>query len=87
MLNQLKKQNIQSNENECVFFYQQRYNNRFYQVSCEIVSPILVSNCLNEKFGIDLQYQNMEEHLTFKLDQKENLEFHLKQYLSQYLLN
>ena len=87
LLNKLKEQNIQSNENECIFYYKQQYNDQFYQISCEIVSPILVSNCLNEKFGIGLQYEEIGEHLTFKLGQKENLELHLKQHLSQYLLN
>ena len=87
LLNKLKEQNIQSNENECIFYYSQQYNDQFYQISCEIVSPILVSNCLNEKYGISLRYEEIDEHLTFKLGQKENLELHLKQHLSQYLLN
>ena len=64
-------------------------NDRFYQISCEIVSPLLVNNCLNKNFlGFELQQQNMEqERLAFTLYQKENLEYYLKQYLSQYLLN
>ena len=83
----LKERNIQPNENECIFYYQQ-YNNRLYQVTCEIVPPFLVNNCLSKTFlGVELQ-QNMEqEHLTLTFDQKEYLERHLKKYLSQYLLN
>ena len=39
-----------ANENECVFFYQQKCNDRFYQISCEIVSPLFVNNCLCSHF-------------------------------------
>ncbi|GBB86203.1 hypothetical protein RclHR1_12640003 [Rhizophagus clarus] len=83
----LKGCNIQSNENECIFYYQQQYNNRLYQVSCEIVSPLLVNNCLTKKFlGVEFQ-QNIEvENLVFSFNQKEYLECHLKKYLSQYLI-
>ncbi|PKC67638.1 hypothetical protein RhiirA1_509142 [Rhizophagus irregularis] len=67
----LKERNVQSNENQCIFYYQQQYNNRLYQVSCEIVSPFLVNNCLNKNIlGVEFQ-QNMEqEHivLTFILN-------------------
>ncbi|GBB95643.1 hypothetical protein RclHR1_25860002 [Rhizophagus clarus] len=83
----IKEGNVQSNENEYIFYYQQQYNNRLYQVSCEIVSPLLVNDCLCKNFlGVEFK-QNMEqEHLAFTFDQKEYLEFHLKNYLSQYLL-
>ncbi|CAG8775148.1 11684_t:CDS:1, partial [Rhizophagus irregularis] len=79
--------NVQSNENEGIFYYQQQYNNQLYQVSYEIVSPLLVNNCLNKNFlGIEFQ-QNMEqEHIVLTFGQKEYLECHLKKYLSQYLL-
>src|SRR4051812_18756299 len=82
------KENVtQLKEDEYVFFYQQKCNNRFYQVSCEIVSPLLVNNCLNKNFlGVELQ-QLEQEHLAFTFDQKEYLEKHLKNYLNQYLLN
>src|SRR3954469_26061873 len=84
----LKGHNIQSNENECVIYYPQQYDNKVYQITCQIASPSLVNNCLNKNFlGIELQQQNLEqENLTFTLDQKENLETHLLQYLSNYLL-
>ena len=76
------------NEDEYTFFYQQRCNDRFYQVSCEIVSPFLVNNCLSIHFlGVELE-QNMEqERLAFTIDRKAHLEHHLKQYLSKYVLN
>ena len=79
----------QRREDKYVFFYQQKFDNRFYQVSCEIASPLLVNNCLNKNFlGIGHQNQNMgQEHLSFTFEQKEDLENHLRQYLSQHFLN
>ncbi|GES78461.1 hypothetical protein GLOIN_2v1780507 [Rhizophagus clarus] len=83
----LKESNVQSNENKYIFYYRKQYNNRFYQVSCEIVSPLVINNCLSKNFlGIEFQ-QNMEqENLTLTFDQKEYLEYHLKKYLIQYVL-
>ena len=84
----LQEHNIQSNENECIFYYQQQYDTRFYQVSCEIVSPLLINNCLNKNFlGIELQQNVEKEQLSITFDQRENLKYCLKQYLSLYLLN
>jgi hypothetical protein len=83
----LKERNVRSNENACIFYYHQQYNNRLYQISCEIVSPLVINKCLSNKFlGIELQ-QNMEqENLALTFDQKEYLECHLRKYLSQYVL-
>jgi hypothetical protein len=83
----LKERTIQFDENECIFYYQQQYNNRLYQVSCKIVSPLVINEWLSKIFlGVELQ-QNMEqEHLAFTVEQKDLLEHHLKKYLSQYLL-
>ncbi|CAB4494073.1 hypothetical protein RhiirA1_471140 [Rhizophagus irregularis] len=83
----LKENNVQSNENECIFYHKQQHDARFYQVSCEIVSPLLINNCLNKNFlGFELQ-NSEQEHLVFTINQKENLEYYLKQYLSLHLLN
>ncbi|CAB4374308.1 unnamed protein product [Rhizophagus irregularis] len=83
----LKENNVQSNENECIFYYKQQHDARFYQVLCEIVSPLLINNYLNKNF-LGFELQNLEqEHLVFTINQKENLEYHLKQYLSLHLLN
>ncbi|PKK74503.1 hypothetical protein RhiirC2_774716 [Rhizophagus irregularis] len=83
-----KEFNTQSNENEYIFFYQQEYHNRFYQVTCEIVSPSSITNYLNENiYGIKPQQEQQEERLSFIIEQKQNLEFHLTQYLRNYLLN
>ncbi|PKY55225.1 hypothetical protein RhiirA4_73727 [Rhizophagus irregularis] len=84
----LKENNVKSKENEHFFIYQQKYDDRFYQISCEIISPLIVNNCLSKNFlGVELQ-QNMEQEcLAFTVDQKKYLEHHLMQYLSQYILN
>src|SRR5581483_8976471 len=87
LLNKLKEQNVQFKENEYIFFYKQQHNDQFYQISCEMVSPILVNNCLNRNFGIELQHrENADEKLEFMPNQRANLERNLKQYLSQYSL-
>jgi uncharacterized protein (DUF2344 family) len=83
-----KEFNTQSNENEYIFFYQQEYDNRFYQVTCEIVSPSSITNYLNENiYRIKPQQEQQEERLSFIIEQKQNLEFHLTQHLRNYLLN
>ncbi|CAB4443180.1 unnamed protein product [Rhizophagus irregularis] len=83
----LKENNVQSNENRFIFYYQQQHDARFYQVSCEIVSPFSINNRLNKNFlGFEFQ-QVVDEKLTFTFEQKENLESFLNQYLSQYILN
>jgi hypothetical protein len=83
-----KEFSTQFNENEYIFFYQQEYDNRFYKVTCEIVSPSLITKYLNENIhGVKLQQEQQEERLSFTIEQKQNLEFHLTQYLRIYLLN
>ncbi|GBC09891.1 hypothetical protein RclHR1_00920009 [Rhizophagus clarus] len=87
LLNKSLKENNVQYENKCIFYYRQQYNARFYQVSCEIVSPLLINSCLNKNFlGIEFQQNTENEKLAFAFEQKENLEDCLKQYLSQYLL-
>jgi hypothetical protein len=83
-----KESVAQFKDDEYIFCYQQKCNNKFYQVSCKIISPLLVDNCLNKNFlGFELQQNMGQEYLTFTPDQKEYIEYHLKQYLSQYLLD
>ncbi|RIA91358.1 hypothetical protein C1645_875504 [Glomus cerebriforme] len=87
LLNNLEERNNRSDGHEYIFYYRQ-YGGRVYEISCEIVSPFLIDNCLNKNFlGIELQQNAAQEHcLSFTFSQKENLKYHLKQYLSQYLL-
>src|SRR4051794_28938765 len=73
----------QTNENEHIFFYQQRFDNRFFQISCEVVPPSSITIYLNENiYGIKPQQNVEQEQLSFTIEQKQYLEFHLTQYLS-----
>ncbi|GES91419.1 hypothetical protein GLOIN_2v1788367 [Rhizophagus clarus] len=83
----LNNNKIQFHESEHVFFYYQQYDNRFYQVICKLVSPTEITNYLNENiYGIKLHQNMNQEQLSFFIEQKQNLEFYLTQYLSNYLL-
>ncbi|PKB97116.1 hypothetical protein RhiirA5_367545 [Rhizophagus irregularis] len=42
----LKEYNVQFNENEGIFYYQQQYNNRLYQFTFSIVNFYIVNNLL-----------------------------------------
>ena len=87
LLNNINGYN-QSNENEHIFLYQQRYDNRFFQITCEIVPPSSITSYLNETiYGISPQQNVEQEQLSFIIEQKQYLEFHLTQYLSNYVLN
>ncbi|RIA81451.1 hypothetical protein C1645_790435 [Glomus cerebriforme] len=68
-------------------FYYQLPNDKFYKITCEIVSNSLIVQYLNKKnFGIELiQVEQQQEYLEFSSEQKRNLEYHLKYYLSDYL--
>jgi len=75
------------NENIHVFFYRQQYDNQYFKITCEIVSPILINRYLNKNLhGIDFEQNEELEQLAFTLDQKKYLEFHLTKRLNNYLL-
>lgn len=75
--------NTNDDKNEYIFHYQQLFNNRIYQVSCEIVSSLTLNKFI---YGIEID-QNFVQNLSFTPNQKENLKYYLTQHLSQYLLN
>ena len=80
--------NINLDQNEYIFYYQQPSNNRIYQIVCEIVSPALIINLLNKTiYGYEIGQNIGHEQTTFKFNQKENLKFYLNQHLSHCLLN
>jgi hypothetical protein len=84
----INKENIQINENEIIFFYANQFTNRSYKITCKIVSPFSIVKYLNKYiYGIEIQL-NVEQELllVFTSEQKQNLEFHLSQYLNNYLL-
>src|SRR6266498_1423495 len=88
LLNKVKENIIKLKKNEYIFFYQQKCNHQIYQVSCEIVPPSFINNYLNKNiYGIEIEQNMGQEGLVFTDDQEKNLELHLSQYLSNYLLN
>ncbi|CAB4387081.1 unnamed protein product [Rhizophagus irregularis] len=75
---------LKENDYLNVFFYKQRCNNQFYQVSCKIVSP----SFLNKNFyGTETGQNISQEKLAFTLYQKEILKQDLASYLSYHLLD
>ncbi|GBB85690.1 hypothetical protein RclHR1_12170003 [Rhizophagus clarus] len=87
LLNELSSNasNISFNQNEFIFFYQRQDNNQFYQIVCEIISSSFIINLLNRTIhGNEIEHHIGYEELTFKFDQKENLKYHLTQYLNRF---
>ncbi|RIA97134.1 hypothetical protein C1645_814523 [Glomus cerebriforme] len=85
---QLLNMSTQSKEYEYSFYYQQQYNKQIYKISCEIVCPSLINDCLNKYYyGVEIKQNMKQEQLAFTLYQKENLKFHLTLYLNHHLLN
>ncbi|RIA89986.1 hypothetical protein C1645_771042 [Glomus cerebriforme] len=80
--------NIQFSEYEHTFYFQQQYNNQIYQISCEIVPPYSITYYLNKSiYGNEIVQNNIvQEKLEFTFQQKKNIEFHLTQYLNQYII-
>lgn len=87
----LNKTNIpnNNNNNRAVYtFYYHLNHNKSFQITCEMVSHTLIVQYLNKNiFGIELRQpeQHQEEYLNFSNGQRENLEYHLKGYLFDYL--
>lgn len=52
--------NVQTNEYEHIFYYKQQYDNRFYKIVCEIISPSSIANYLNKNIHGHEISQNME---------------------------
>ncbi|PKY57438.1 hypothetical protein RhiirA4_509955 [Rhizophagus irregularis] len=83
----IDKENMQINENEIIFFYANQYTNRSYKITCKIVSPFSIAKYLNKNiYGIEIQANVERELLKLTPEQKQNLEFHLFQYLDNYLI-
>jgi hypothetical protein len=77
---------LKENKNRYTFYYRQIYNNQVFQITCEIVPPSLINSCLNKHFyGIEAE-QSIQEQLTIEPFQKENLKYHLENYLSNVFL-
>ncbi|GBB94387.1 hypothetical protein RclHR1_23450002 [Rhizophagus clarus] len=71
-----------------IFYFQQPNDKRIYQITCEMVPHSLIDQYLNLNiYGIEFkqneQHQQQQQHFSDK--HKENLEFHLKHFLFDYL--
>ncbi|CAI2166088.1 266_t:CDS:1 [Funneliformis geosporum] len=77
------------NANEIfVFYFQHPYDQRIYHVDCEMISHSAIVQHLNLNFfGIELRHndQQQQQPLEFTYDHKQNLEFHLRRSLVDYL--
>ncbi|CAB4443172.1 unnamed protein product [Rhizophagus irregularis] len=58
----INKENLQINENEVNYFYENKYTNRFYKITCKLVSPY--STITSE------QKQNLYQYLNNRLTNK-----------------
>ncbi|CAB4488997.1 hypothetical protein RhiirA5_397401 [Rhizophagus irregularis] len=78
-----------NNINDCAIytFYYHLNHNKSFQITCEMVSHTLIVQYLNKNiFGIELRHVDQhQEYLKFSNGQRENLEYHLKGYLFNYL--
>ena len=66
------------------FIYQPTGDKNIYQISCNLISHSLIVQFLNKRiYGIELRQgeESHEEYLTFSNVQRDNLEFHLKEFL------
>ncbi|RGB30953.1 hypothetical protein C1646_764659 [Rhizophagus diaphanus] len=65
-------------------FYYKLDDKSFYQITCRLISHSLIVQFLNKKiYGIELR-KGEEQHpdyLTFSNGQKDNLEYHLKEFI------
>jgi len=65
-----------------IFYHQ--IDDNFYQITCILISHSLIVQFLNKKiYGIELRQgeEQQQERLTFSNDQRDNLEFHLREFL------
>src|SRR5947207_272563 len=78
---------INNNKNDQLheFHFLQFDEKRCYKVTCELISHSLIVMYLNRSIhGIENKHQH-QEYVEFSKEFKENLEFHLKQFLVRYL--
>ncbi|CAB4467037.1 hypothetical protein RhiirA5_378814 [Rhizophagus irregularis] len=82
LLNDSSDGNINSNQNEYTFYYQQKSNGQIYQIICEIVTPFGLNKTV---YGIEIAQSFGQDQSSFTLDQKQNLKLYLIQCLSNLL--
>ncbi|GBC10498.1 hypothetical protein RclHR1_09690003 [Rhizophagus clarus] len=84
---ELTRENIDSHSDH--IFYYNLNDKMFYQITCRLISHSLIVQFLNKKiYGIEFRQSEepQQEFLTFSNLQKDNLEFHLKELLSNHLM-
>ncbi|GBC06049.1 hypothetical protein RclHR1_00660003 [Rhizophagus clarus] len=63
-------------------FYYKLDDKNLYRITCVLISNSLIVQFLNKKiYGIEFKGEQQQEYLTFSNIQRNNLEFHLKEYL------
>jgi hypothetical protein len=80
---ELLKENIDHDSDHTIYY--KLDDNNFYQVSCRLISRSLIVQFLNKKiYGIEIRQgeEPQQDYLTFSNSQRDNLEFHLKDFLS-----
>jgi hypothetical protein len=82
LLNDTSDGNINSNQNEYIFFYQQQTSGQVYQIACEIVTSLGLNRAV---YGIEIDQNFGQVQSSFTFDQKQNLKLYLVQYLNNYL--
>src|ERR1044072_2649946 len=87
---QLVNNNINSTQNHVPsnnlleFHFFKLDERKCYEITCELVSHSLITQYLNENIhGIEIRQQ--QEYVEFSRQLKENLEYHLRQFLTYYL--
>ncbi|CAI2183737.1 8682_t:CDS:1 [Funneliformis geosporum] len=71
-----------------VFYFQHPNGQRIYHVTCEMISHSNIVQYLNSNiYGIELKQSEQQPPLEFSNNHKQNLEFHLKQFLTDYLVS
>ncbi len=80
LINNLYPSHNHYSNNSFVFYFQHPNDQRIYRVSCEMVSHSIIVQYLNSNIcGIEFELQ--QQPLEFSYRHKENLEFHLRQFL------
>ncbi|CAI2172290.1 883_t:CDS:1 [Funneliformis geosporum] len=69
-----------------VFYFQHPNDQKIYQVTCRMFSHSIIVQYLNlNLFGLRQNEQQQQQSLEFSNKHKENLEFHLRQFLTDNL--
>ncbi|CAB4443988.1 unnamed protein product [Rhizophagus irregularis] len=87
-LTQLTSPSLNYTDDKMAFFYNPPNDKTSYRISCRLISHSLIVQFLNKKmYGIELR-QGEEQHqdfLTFSNVQRDNLEFHMKEFIFKHV--